>query len=138
MARDSALGKVATLDFLCHQGDARYSTDVQDEKSCAQIAHSSGRATLTYPDGGAAMLVDRDDELVALDALLHDCRQGKGMVAVICGPIASGKTALLQAFARQAVATGAIFLGAVASRAKRWLPLGILDQLDPARCISMK
>ena len=129
MAGGSALGKIGTLDFLCHQENTRYSTDVQDEKSNAQLAHSSGRATPTSPDGGVAMLVDRDDELVVLDALLRDCRQGKGMVAVIRGPIASGKTTLLQTFARRAVATGAIFLGAVASRAERWLPLGILDQL---------
>lgn len=75
------------------------------------------------------VLVGRDEEIVALAAMLRDCRQGKGVVAVIRGPIASGKTTLLQAFAGHALATGAIFLGAVASRAERGLPLGILDQL---------
>lgn len=129
MAGDSALGKVTTLDSLRSQGDTRYSADVQEVKSGAQIAHSSGQAALTYPYPGGAILVDREDELAALDSLLRECTQGKGMVAVIRGPIASGKTTLLQTFARQAVATGAIFLGSVASRAERWLPLGILDQL---------
>lgn len=75
------------------------------------------------------MLVGRDGEIVALNALFRDCAQGKGIVAVIRGPVASGKTTLLQALAEQAVAAGAIFLGAVASRAERSLPLGILDQL---------
>jgi len=75
------------------------------------------------------ILVDRDREIVALSGLFRDCTQGKGIVAVIRGPVASGKTTLLQAFAEQAVAGGAIFLGAVASRAERSLPLSILDQL---------
>ena len=75
------------------------------------------------------MLVGRDGEIVALNALFRDCTQGKGSVAVIRGPVASGKTSLLQAVAEQAVAAGAILLGAVASRAERSLPLGILDQL---------
>jgi DNA-binding CsgD family transcriptional regulator/tetratricopeptide (TPR) repeat protein len=81
------------------------------------------------------MLVDRAEEIVALCGLLRDCRQGKGTVAVIRGPIASGKTALLQTFARQAVAAGAVFLGAVASRTERGLPLGILDQLSRSGCL---
>ena len=75
------------------------------------------------------MLVGRDGEIVALNALFRDCAQGKGIVAVIRGPVASGKTTLLRALAEQAVAAGAIVLDAVASRAERGLPLGILDQL---------
>jgi DNA-binding CsgD family transcriptional regulator len=75
------------------------------------------------------MLVGRDEEIAALRALYRDCAQGRGLVAIIRGPVASGKTALLQALAEDAVAAGAIFLGAVASRAERGLPLGILDQL---------
>jgi DNA-binding CsgD family transcriptional regulator len=75
------------------------------------------------------MLVGRDEEMVALGALLRDCGEGKGIVALIRGPVASGKTTLLQALSREAAATGAVFLGAVGSRAERGLPLGILDQL---------
>jgi DNA-binding CsgD family transcriptional regulator len=75
------------------------------------------------------MLVGRDEEIAALRALFRDCAQGRGLIAIIRGPVASGKTALLQALAEDAVAAGAIFLGAVASRAERGLPLGILDQL---------
>lgn len=75
------------------------------------------------------MLVDRDREIAALDALLHDCAQGKGVMTVIRGPVGSGKTALLRAFADRAEVAGAAFLGAVASRAERGLPLGVLRQL---------
>jgi len=74
-------------------------------------------------------LVGRDEETAALDALFRACAQGQGVFAVIRGPVASGKTTLLTAFAERAVGTGAIFLGAVASRAERGLPLAILDQL---------
>ena len=129
MAGESTLRKTATIDFLRHQGKARYSTGEKDEEPSALRAHSSGGTTQAYSDSKATMLVGRDEEIVALDTLLSDCRQGKRFAAVIRGPIASGKTTLLQAFARQAVETGAIFLGAVASRAERGLPLGILDQL---------
>jgi len=50
-------------------------------------------------------------------------------VAVISGPVASGKTTLLRAFAERAEVNGATILSAVASRAERNLPLSILDQL---------
>jgi DNA-binding CsgD family transcriptional regulator/type II secretory pathway predicted ATPase ExeA len=75
------------------------------------------------------MLAGRDEEIQALDALFHDCAAGRGLVAVIRGPVASGKTTLLRALAERAVAAGAIFLSAVASRAERGLQLGVLDQL---------
>lgn len=104
MAGDLALSKAATLDFLCLQGE-------------------------TYPEGTAATLAGRDEQLQALGGLLRACGRGNGIVAVIRGPAGSGKSTLLQAFLRQAAATGAICLGAVGSRAERELPLGILDQL---------
>jgi DNA-binding NarL/FixJ family response regulator len=79
------------------------------------------------------MLVDRDREISAFDALLHECAQGKGVMTVIRGPVGSGKTALLRAFADRAGVAPAIFLGAVASRAEQGLPLGILGQLFRSR-----
>jgi hypothetical protein len=75
------------------------------------------------------MLAGRDEELAALDALFRGSVPGKGTIAVIRGPVASGKTTVLQAFADRAVAAGATYCGAVASRAERGLPLGVLDQL---------
>jgi DNA-binding CsgD family transcriptional regulator len=74
-------------------------------------------------------LVERDDELAVLDELFERCLRGTGSVAVINGPLASGKTALLHAFVERSVKDGAIFLGAVGSRAERTLPLGVIDQL---------
>jgi DNA-binding CsgD family transcriptional regulator len=87
------------------------------------------------------MLVGRGEEIVALNALFRECKQGKGIVAVIRGPVASGKTTLLLAFAEQAVAAGGVFLNAAASRAERSLPLSILHQLFrtsllPSRAVS--
>lgn len=98
--------------------------------------HSALRSAseLTVPallpaPAGAPVLVGRPEEILALDALFRDCAQGQGTVAVIRGPVASGKTTLLRAFAERAAAAGAIFLSAVASRAERGLALGIVDQL---------
>jgi DNA-binding CsgD family transcriptional regulator len=75
------------------------------------------------------MLVGRDEEIEALDALFRDHAAGLAPVAVIRGPVASGKTTLLRAVAERAAAADAIFLSAVASRAERGLPLGVLAQL---------
>lgn len=74
-------------------------------------------------------LVGRDDELAILDALFQDCGKGRWNVAVIRGPVGSGKTALLTVFADRVTSRGALMLGAAASRAERDLPLGMLDQL---------
>jgi AAA ATPase domain len=82
------------------------------------------------------LLIGRDEEIKALNALLRDCARGRGMAAVIRGPVASGKTTLLQAFATHAAAADAIFLSASASRAECGLPLGILDQLLLGRSLS--
>ncbi len=71
----------------------------------------------------------RDQEIAALDALFRDCARGQGTVAVIRGPVASGKTTLLRAMA----AADAIFLEASASRAESGLPLGIVNQLVRGR-----
>jgi DNA-binding CsgD family transcriptional regulator len=75
------------------------------------------------------MLVGRDEELAALHALFLESARGRAVVAVVRGPVACGKTAVLQALAGRAADSGAACLGAIASRAERGLPLGVLDQL---------
>src|ERR1700728_738064 len=105
VAEDLPAGAPATLDLLCSQTAAW-----DDERP-------------------STLLAARDEEIAALGALLHDCRQGNGIVAVIRGPVASGKSTVLHAFTQHAAMTGAIVLGAVGSRAERGLPLGIVDQL---------
>jgi DNA-binding CsgD family transcriptional regulator len=79
------------------------------------------------------MLIGRDEELEALDTLFRDHAARRAPVAVIRGPVASGKTALLRAVAERAAAADAIFLEAVGSRAERGLPLAILAQLFRGR-----
>jgi DNA-binding NarL/FixJ family response regulator/antitoxin (DNA-binding transcriptional repressor) of toxin-antitoxin stability system len=86
----------------------------------------------------ATSLVERDSEIAVLKALLSSCTRGEGTVAVIRGPVASGKTALLRTFAQEATDSGAIFLSAVASRAERGLPLGILNQLFLGNSLPLK
>jgi DNA-binding CsgD family transcriptional regulator len=75
------------------------------------------------------MLVGRDAEIAALDALFSNSVQGRGTIAVISGPVATGKTTLLHTLKARAAASGAFFLSAVGSRGERELPLGIVDQL---------
>ena len=104
MAGDLALSKADALDSLCGQEE-------------------------TYPGGMAVPLAGRQEEMVALSGLLRECGRGSGMVAVIRGPVGSGKSTMLRAFGRQAAASGALCLGAVGSRAERELPLGIFSQL---------
>ncbi|MFC9324656.1 AAA family ATPase [Kitasatospora sp. NPDC057015] len=74
-------------------------------------------------------LVERDNEISVLTRLLERCVKGTGAVAEVTGPVASGKTALLQALAERAVGVGATFLGATGSRAERDLPMGLVNQL---------
>jgi len=104
VAGNLALREAAALDFLCLEGEM-------------------------YSDGTAVPLAGRDEQMLTLGGLLRDCERGNGIIAVIRGPVGSGKSALLQAFVRQAAATGAMCLGAVGSRAERGLPLGIFHQL---------
>lgn len=75
------------------------------------------------------MLVGRDEEIAALHALFLESATGRAVVAVVRGPVGCGKTALLAALAGRAADSGAARLSAIASRAERGLPLGVLDQL---------
>ena len=77
------------------------------------------------------MLLERDKQLAHLRRLFETTAQkaGRGQVAVITGPVGSGKTELLHMFAEQAVGSGAALLTATASRAEQAMPLGVLDQL---------
>lgn len=68
-------------------------------------------------------------EMQVLDAVFRDCAAGKAQVAVIHGPVACGKTTLLQAFAERAAGAGAVLMSAFASRTERGLPLGVIAQL---------
>jgi DNA-binding CsgD family transcriptional regulator len=61
--------------------------------------------------------------------LLAEARTGRGHVIVVTGPVGSGKTELLHAFAERATGSGTCHLAATASRAEQARPLGVLGQL---------
>ncbi|GLY52968.1 LuxR family transcriptional regulator [Lentzea sp. NBRC 102530] len=73
-----------------------------------------------------AGLVERDGHWAALDALLADSLSGSGKVALLTGPVASGKTELLHAFGE---ACGVLFVKATCSAFERDLPLGVVSQV---------
>jgi DNA-binding NarL/FixJ family response regulator len=74
-------------------------------------------------------LVERDNELAALHDLFLESTLGRGNVALVSGPVGSGKTEFLHAFAEQAISKGAVFLSASSSRAESAVPFGVLNQL---------
>ncbi|WP_327010428.1 AAA family ATPase [Dactylosporangium sp. NBC_01737] len=74
-------------------------------------------------------LAEREAELATLTRLLDDAHKGRGALVVVRGPAGSGRTALLHAFAGVATGAGVRYLHAVASRAERALPLGVVEQL---------
>ncbi|WP_035795529.1 helix-turn-helix transcriptional regulator [Kitasatospora mediocidica] len=84
------------------------------------------------------MLVERFEQLETLHSLLSEARSGKGRLACLEGPFASGKTALLREFAEQAAAAGVAVLSGTCFRDESDLPFGLLRQLfraagpDPA------
>ncbi|MFD4676670.1 AAA family ATPase [Lentzea sp. NPDC058450] len=82
-------------------------------------------------DGGTtkarlAGLLERDDQWAALETLLADSLSGSGRVALLTGPVASGKTELLHAFGESC---GVLFVKATCSEFERDLPLGVVGQL---------
>ncbi|WP_416904061.1 ATP-binding protein [Micromonospora echinospora] len=80
-------------------------------------------------------LTERDRQLGILTHRLNDLLRAdnpsvtSGPVTVVTGPVGTGKTSLLQAFARRCAAAGVSFLGASASRSERTVPLEIVRQL---------
>ncbi|MFG2846361.1 AAA family ATPase [Kitasatospora sp. NPDC048296] len=73
--------------------------------------------------------MERDRELDELGRLLDGTLRGTGGLAIVTGPVACGKTALLRDLGERTVAAGATFLGATGSRVEQALPLGLVSQL---------
>src|SRR3954447_11239636 len=85
-------------------------------------------ATLTPPE-----LLERETELAAIDAGLHEARDGEGRLLVIEGPAGIGKTRLLRAARERATAAGMAVLSARGSELKRVFPFAVVRQLlEPA------
>ncbi|MEV7958216.1 AAA family ATPase [Streptomyces sp. NPDC087532] len=78
---------------------------------------------------GAQPLYEQEEHLAGLHRVLAECLTGTTRFAVVSGPAGCGKTRLLRTFAAQVVASGAVYLGATASRAEHLVPFGVLSQL---------
>jgi DNA-binding CsgD family transcriptional regulator len=74
-------------------------------------------------------LAERGRESAELASALAESASGKGAVVALTGPVGSGKTALLRAFARRAVESGFVHLSAKASHTERHAPMGVMGQL---------
>jgi DNA-binding CsgD family transcriptional regulator len=76
------------------------------------------------------MLIERDDQLRDLFDLVEAGRRARnGQVAIVCGPVGSGRTELLRAVTEQARQAGTAVLQATCARAEKQLPLGVISQL---------
>ncbi len=73
--------------------------------------------------------MERGEVLSCLWGMFTECRQGQERVAILTGATGTGKTELARTFAEKAIGAGATYCAAVASRAERALPLGVIDQL---------
>jgi DNA-binding CsgD family transcriptional regulator len=80
-------------------------------------------------EGYAVTLFERGEVLSCLSALCAECREGQERIVVITGAAGTGKTEVARAFARDAVAGGAVYCDAVASSVERTLPFGVMGQL---------
>ncbi|UED87483.1 AAA family ATPase [Streptomyces profundus] len=79
--------------------------------------------------GGPPHPAARGREFTALNSLLSEALRGTGRVAWINGPLASGKTELLNALAQRAAHSGALTLTATCSAQDQSGPLGVISQL---------
>ncbi|MGX7825885.1 AAA family ATPase [Actinokineospora sp. 24-640] len=75
------------------------------------------------------MLVERRDELCLMHGAYAECVAGEGRSVLVSGGLASGKTALLHAFAEQAADKGALPLTATGTRMERSVRMGVMWQL---------
>ncbi|MGW2268430.1 helix-turn-helix transcriptional regulator [Streptomyces sp. SCA2-2] len=76
------------------------------------------------------MLIERGEQLAQLRRNVLSCeKRRQGHVALVTGPVGSGKTQLLESFGTWAATTGARVLTAAGSRAEQGLPFGVLGQL---------
>src|SRR3954454_22748500 len=76
-----------------------------------------------------AGLLEREDELAQLAALLEQSCAGSGRLALVEGPPGIGKTRLLESLRDRAVERGVAVLSARAWELEREFPFGIVRQL---------
>ncbi|WP_169981592.1 LuxR family transcriptional regulator [Microbispora sp. H10836] len=74
-------------------------------------------------------LVEREEVLASLEDMLADAVTGRGKIAIVGGPVATGKTALLNTLVEDALEHGALPLTATCSQAESGLALAVLSQI---------
>ncbi|WP_198347929.1 AAA family ATPase [Plantactinospora sp. KBS50] len=80
----------------------------------------------------AGDLIEREDQLRALDGLLSAAVAGSGRAVVLSGASGNGKSVLLDRLRQRAGEAGADVATAIAARAEQSLPLGVVGQLADA------
>lgn len=81
------------------------------------------------PGGSPPDLVERDNILAGLGRLLADASRGKGQLAVVDGPLGTGKSRLVHEFLEALEPGGVRVLRATASLREHLLPFGVVTQL---------
>lgn len=74
-------------------------------------------------------MIERETALSTLQRLLEDSRGGKGQLAIVQGPLGSGKSELMRGFLETVEDSPTLVLSASASRWESTLPFGVLSQL---------
>ncbi|MGC4892200.1 AAA family ATPase [Micromonospora sp. DT31] len=74
-------------------------------------------------------LIEREKQMLLLDRLAQRAFAGQGQIALVTGPPATGRTALLQAYADTAAAGGALTLVAAGAPFESTVGCGVLGQL---------
>ncbi|MFI1583972.1 AAA family ATPase [Embleya sp. NPDC020630] len=74
-------------------------------------------------------LVERAAELTELRKFFDDCAAGVGGAVLISGPVAVGKTRLMEEFCRSVDTTRTLVLAATAAETEHDIPLGLIRQL---------
>ncbi|WP_158613083.1 LuxR family transcriptional regulator [Nocardiopsis sp. Huas11] len=73
--------------------------------------------------------MEREEQRAVLDGALAAGARGSGQLVVICGPMASGKTALLHDFLGRAAGRGVALATATAAHGERGLDMGVIRQI---------
>ncbi|MBV9449631.1 MAG: AAA family ATPase [Streptosporangiaceae bacterium] len=74
-------------------------------------------------------LYERTEALSCLSRLFTECSNGEERVAIITGAAGTGKTEIMHALSRKAIASNAVYCEATASRAEHSLQFGVISQL---------
>jgi predicted ATPase len=77
---------------------------------------------------GVARLVERDEELAAIDSALDAARSGTGGLLLVEGPAGIGKTSLLSEGRSRAATSGTAVLHGVGTEFEREYPFGVVRQ----------